>query len=84
MGTVKLGIATMGTVIGTVKNASSGATIGTIELLMDHSGYRYWDAQLMGGPCKRFYLVDPCDMYGGIAQNRAVAWIMAEAEVAKS
>jgi len=66
--------------MGIIKDASNGATMGTVELLMDHGGYRYWDARINGGPCKRFYLAQPLDLYPGAAERRAVAWIIATAE----
>jgi len=66
--------------MGTIRHHSTGEIVGTVALLMDHGGNRYWDARIEGGPCKRFYLVDDVDMYSGVSEHRAVAWIINSAE----
>ena len=66
--------------MGTIRDHSTGEIVGTVALLMDHGGNRYWDARIEGGPCKRFYLVDVVDLYS--AEHRAVTWIINSAEEA--
>lgn len=64
---------------GSIRDQSTGEIVGSVTLSMDHSGYRYWEAQAKDGPCKRFYLVDHGEALGsnwGTAEHRAVAWIM--------
>ena len=64
---------------GTIRNHSTGEIIGSVTLSMDHSGYRYWQGQIEGGPCKRFYFFDHGEALGSdwtTAEHRAVAWIM--------
>jgi hypothetical protein len=68
--------------MGTIRDQKTGKTIGTVSLLMDCTGYRYWEGQIKDGPCKRFYFVDHGvgSGVGATCEFEAVRWVMDRAE----
>jgi hypothetical protein len=68
--------------MGTIRDQQTGKALGTVSLLMDCTGHRYWEGQIKDGPCKRFYFVDHGvgSGVGATCEFEAVQWVMQSLE----